>query len=123
MPTLISIGVVDMGIGPGYHYRSCSSSPYAVPNSNPDPQNFRVIREQLVLSYLVLEVEYPDAKNFEGRKIMVYKGFANSKQVLKATGGTLDPHFAEDRVSPVARFAPTKSGWKTAVLFANALQS
>ena len=103
--------------------KSCSSSPYTVPNSNPDPENFLVIRERAVSGYLVLEIRYPDAKNFEGRKIMVYKGFASIEQLLAATGGTLDPHFAEDRVSPIARFAPTTSGWWNAILFANALQS
>ena len=111
-----------MGIGLG---GKCSSSPYSVPNSNPNPANFKIIREKVILHLspiLVLEVEYPDAKNFEGRKMMVYSGFESSKQLLAVTGGKLDPHFSETGVSPTARFRPGASGWSNALKFARMLK-
>jgi hypothetical protein len=98
--------------------KNCSSSPYAIPGSNPDPRNFKILRERVVHSMLILEVEYPDAKNFEGRKIMIYTGFDSSKQLLEVTKGVLNPHFAERGVSLIARFRPDNSGWSTAVRFA-----
>jgi len=109
---------IDKEVNMGLSFGGCSSSPYAVPNSNPNPRNFKVIREQTIRGFLVVEVEYPDAKNFEGRKIMVYSGFTSSKDLLDATCGELDPHFSEHGVSPVARFKPGFVGWKHAINFA-----
>lgn len=109
-----------MGLGP--FHKSCMSSPYAIEDSNPNPKNFKIIREKLVHFILILEVEYPDAKNFEGRKIMAYSGFESSKQLLEVTKGVLDPHFAEHGVSPIARFKPDSIGWASAVRFAKCAQ-
>jgi hypothetical protein len=106
-----------MGIGLGSR---CKSSPYAVQNSNPDPKRFRVLTEHSTTNssgrqFLLLRVNYPDAKNFEGDKIMLYEGFRSSKQLLKATGGELDPHFARQFAAPLARFKPDDRGWTAAL--------
>lgn len=57
--------------------------------------------------YCMLWLNYPEAKNYRGDKIVVY----NNKltQILSLT--TLDPHFLEDGISPIARFEPTIRGW------------
>ena len=105
--------------------KSCTSSPYAVPNSNPTPANFKITHEKVILHLspvLILEVEYPDAKNFEGRKIMVFSGFESSRELLAVTKGKLDPHFSETGVSPVARFKPGSVGWSNAIKFARMLK-
>lgn len=94
-----------MGISIG---KSCWSSPYAVPNSNPDPEVFRILQEDLINGYLILLVEYPNCTNFEGKKLMVYKGFNSSAALLKLNRGKLDPHFATTKGSPIARFRPTE---------------
>lgn len=108
--------------------KSCSSSPYAPPASGaPNPERFRLIRQERYAAtesggdnlMLVVEVEYPDAKNFEGRKIMVYQGVRSFTELLRRTGGTCDPHFADGPNAPVARFSPAPGGWEAAVWFAS----
>ena len=94
-------------MGMGFFGRSCYSSPYAVQDSNPNPTNFVILHEQNIGKYLILHVKYPDCKNFEGQKLMVYKGFKNSEELLKHNLFKLDPHFRNDKGSPIARFAPT----------------
>jgi hypothetical protein len=97
-----------MGLFPNKWKGACASSPYAVQDSNPDPSNFRIIEERMVGKYLVLLVSYPNCKNFEGKKLMVYKHFKNSKELIKFNLGKLDPHFADRKGSPIARFAPNE---------------
>lgn len=95
-----------MGIGIGSR---CNSSPYAIPDSNPNPSNFFVLQEDRYGDFLVLLVRYPNCTNctnYEGKKLLVYKGFKNSKQLLERATGRLDPHFSEGSASPIARFKP-----------------
>jgi len=82
---------------------------------NPDPENYvidRCIESPLGL-HVVLEVTYPDCKNYEGKKIMVYEYVTLDELVEQQH---LDPHFAESKRfhSPIARFEPTERGWKMA---------
>lgn len=90
---------------------TCSSSPYAVVDSNPDPQKFVIVNESYVNGFLVLHVRYPNCTNFEGNKLLVYRhiGITSSQSLLKKTGGKLDPHFSSG-LSPVARFIPNEEG-------------
>lgn len=105
--------------------KNCTSSPYAAPNSNPNPEVFHIIKSQCVETTtgvaLVVKVHYPDAKNFEGMKIMVYEGIYNVADLIRLTCNHLDPHFAEHGTAPIARFAPTDKGWRYAVSFAGSL--
>jgi len=94
-----------MGCGP-FSGRTCSSSPYAVPNSNPNPERFKIIDEWSQNGFLILLVNYPDAKNYEGNKLLVYRGFISSSMLLAHNRGRLDPHFYQDKGSPIARFRP-----------------
>lgn len=115
-----------MGIGPGYKYRGCSSSPYSVPGSNPVPSNFKVVdwrhfRNRKGKVHLLVKVKYPDATNYEGVKIMVYEGFDQVHDLLERVNYKLDPHFSANRISPIARFAPTDEGWALAIKFAGSL--
>jgi hypothetical protein len=91
---------------------------------NPDPKNFRILRNftdgDETGCVLVVEVEYPDATTFEGRKIMVYQGISLEFLEVQGVKFGLDPHFAQNEqlASPVARFIPTEEGWNMAVGFA-----
>jgi len=107
----------------GVFGKNCSSSPYAVPNSNPNPVNFKILEEKAVGQMLVLKVQYPDATNYEGIKILVYMNFTKSEDIIFKNRGKLDPHFAGDgSVSPVARFEPTVVGMYMAIKFCHAMQ-
>jgi hypothetical protein len=96
-----------MGIGIFSHWReddySCAAPP--VP-PNPDPKKFTILSVCQYDSAYVLKVKYPDATNFEGVKVMVYRGkFPGLGKVTE-----LDPHFYEDDTSPIARFRPDVEG-------------
>lgn len=113
-----------MGIGPGYRRKSIvvvskGAKDYTnrVINdygNNPDPKNFKILKFEEIGNYTVLKVNYPNCTNFEGNKIMVYFGY-RAHQLY--TLNELDPHFSEDKISPIARFAPTELGWLSAVAF------
>ena len=60
----------------------------------------------------VLKVQYKNIEHFEGIKIIVYRG--SRPQML----GKLDPHFADDSRSPIARFRPSLRGWADACAYA-----
>jgi len=80
---------------------------------NPNPLNYDILRSKQVGKNVVMEVLYPDCKNYEGRKILV---FANTTIRKITDQGILDPHFSENKkyISPFARFEPTNVGWKMA---------
>lgn len=109
-----------MGIGP--FRRSCftNSSPTAIP-PNPNPSNYKLVREELVGQVLIVEVEYLGCTNFEGRKIMCYQGVRSFEELQTICKGVIDPHFSKSRKSPIARFKPTKSGWLMAKILAKSI--
>lgn len=73
---------------------------------NPDPENFTILNEIRIGKYLMVEAHYPDATNFEGKKIMIYKTETSMKNIKK-----LDPHFSKTEPSPLIRLTPTTKGW------------
>jgi hypothetical protein len=83
---------------------------------NPDPQNFNIMQSEKVGRFVILLVQYPDCKNYEGDKVLVFEGVA--LETLKRLS-SLDPHFCNSRahLSPVARFVPTIQGWLYATKF------
>jgi hypothetical protein len=95
----------------------CSSSPYSAPDSNPDPKNFRILFYSKMNHYLMVVVHYPNCKNFEGLKVMVYEYIYSVEELIQKTKGELDPHFSKDCISPIARFKPTDEGIKMAKKF------
>lgn len=86
---------------------------------DPNPERFEFIRLERIGAYCIAEVLWPDAKNFDGRKIALYR--ATPDELRKAT--RLDPHFQETRgpLVPVARFEPTEDGWQMARMLAKRL--
>lgn len=86
---------------------------------NPNPSNFK-IEKMIELENTYVEVFYPDAKNYEGQKVMVYRGRV-AEQIMRAK--ELDPHFAENGLGPIARFAPTIEGKLIAMQLAKTILS
>lgn len=83
---------------------------------NPDPLNYQISEYHTIGKYLIIKIHYLDCKNYEGNKIMVYEN-CTLKQLLKQK--YIDPHFCDNKKyhSPIARFVPTKIGWKMALNF------
>jgi hypothetical protein len=83
---------------------------------NPNPANFRILHSEQIGDYLLLSILYPDCINYEGKKILVFKGVTLSELKKQKR---IDPHFSENKLyhSPIARFEPTLTGWKMAQTF------
>ena len=68
--------------------------------------------------FIVLTVRYPDARNFEGKKILVFRRMHPVDMPLaQIFGDELDPHFCESGKGPIARFIPTEEGRRLARAF------
>ena len=86
----------------------------------PEPTNFELVSYRIFgVKTLVVEIVYPDCKNFEGHKILVYDDAEKFNALLKQ--GSVDPHFFEHSYSPIARFEPTERGRALAIAFAKTL--
>jgi len=87
----------------------------------PRPTNFKLVSYLAFGAYVVVEIVYPDCKNFEGHKILVYDDAKKFAELFKT--GSVDPHFFEHVYSPVARFEPTDRGRSMAIAFATAMSA
>jgi hypothetical protein len=87
-----------------------------------DSYIFKITEWYISGEYLVVKINYPTAKHYEGNKVLVYEGLA-IEELKKRT--SIDPHFSEskDFPSPIARFEPTNEGWLNAMKFASMLHS
>lgn len=74
--------------------------------SAPNPNNFLVKRVVEFKACFVSLVVYPDAKNYEGKKVLVTRTDPRKMKIL-------NPHFEFGGVV-IARFEPTDLGWKLA---------
>lgn len=84
-------------------------------NNNPNPRNFSILREsEIKRGRIALLVHYPDATNFEGKKIIILS--TEDYNLVKSTN-ILDPHFSDTGQTVIARFAPTENGWSDALKF------
>jgi len=103
----------------GLFKKTCytNSSSYAIA-PNPNPGSFTLKRVKQYVNGLVAEINYVGCTNFEGNKICVFENMTESKlRSLKS----IDPHFANSRNAPVARFKPDALGWERACYFAMGL--
>ena len=92
---------------------ACGSGGGSPLPGDPIPTNFKFLKTHEAGKYTVTEILYPDASNYEGRKIAIYK--CDIKTLHKAI--RLDPHFNEKtgKLVPIARFEPTEQGWNMAL--------
>ena len=83
---------------------------------NPNPANYDILIQKDFPNFSILLIRYPDCKNYEGNKILVFR----KKDVVRMKEQKLiDPHFCDNKkfASPVARFEPTTEGMKMAEFF------
>lgn len=83
------------------------------PTLMPNPNNYKILRYKEIFNALVIEIEYPDCNNYEGRKILVFD--CTYSELMKQK--VIDPHFSDNKefYSPVVRFVPTEIGWIAAI--------
>jgi hypothetical protein len=91
--------------------------PPKLPEGNPNPYRFEILEQRLEYNFVILKVKYPDAKNYEGEKILV---FHDIPYTFFVNITYLDPHFFDGKTSPVARFKPDEEGMQMAVTFCRA---
>ena len=112
-----------MGLSP---FKNCSTNygPPA-PAPNPDPSRWLLLDAWIYddAAY-VLRVRYLDATNFEGMKVMVYRGKAPTWVYPEASKESvkLDPHFTPRKSSPIARFRPDAEGIAMAKAMAESIR-
>ena len=101
-----------MGCGYKMSTSSYGEAPRKLVAGNPDPTNYEIVAKTKYKKALVLEVMYPDCLNYEGRKILVYHTTKTLDDIIRINGGTLDPHFSDNKtkISPIARFEPSDLG-------------
>ncbi len=102
----------------GPRYSSDSYDQPVVPTGSPDPKRYKIERTEQYGDFLIVKINYPDCSNYEGNKILVYRGIDH--ETLEAQQ-FIDPHFCEKKEwhSPVARFEPTERGLEYARIFAS----
>lgn len=96
-----------------------SSGGSALLPGDPNPERFEIQGLVQIGRFVVATIVWPDAKNFEGRKIAVYRATPAELRAAKR----LDPHFQEDGgpLAPIARFEPTLLGKDAALACARYL--
>lgn len=106
----------------GIFKSAISSSKYDINynynNGNPKPNNYKIIRYHEENDYLLMEINYPDCKNYEGNKILLFKGI---KLLDIINQKIIDPHFSDNKEihHPIARFIPNNQGWDMALNLIN----
>jgi len=85
-----------------------------VVKGNPIPSNYKILSNEVINGYLILLINYPDANNYEGNKILVFDKGVTVINLLEQVN--IDPHFSnnENYISPLARFEPTDRGMEMA---------
>jgi hypothetical protein len=85
------------------------------PSPNPNPNNYEIIEHLESNGWLLIKIKYPDCKNYEGIKILLFRN-VTVMDLLKQK--LIDPHFSENKEykSPFARFEPTEFGWEAAMI-------
>lgn len=83
---------------------------------DPDPLNYKILSSFESGDYLILEIKYLNCTNYEGKKILVYKGVTLLELFNQKY---LDPHFSNSEIykHPIARFVPTDEGLAMAKVF------
>lgn len=108
-PKISRSGVSGARVRTEYVYVNAASQQLG----NPNPSSYEVVQSVAINGHLLVQIKYPDCTNYEGNKILLYRGLT-LKQLLDQK--LVDPHFSnsEKYKSPIARFEPTLYGWNLA---------
>ncbi len=83
--------------------------------------NFKVLRSSQIGKNLLVEIQYFEFSNFDGKKIMLYENMDIKKLLLEKE---INPHFLDDKIrSPIARFRATEFYWIFAENFLKYMES
>jgi hypothetical protein len=102
----------------GMYKKRCRMGPCNPQALAPNPLNFKFTRVMQVGGHTVAEIRYPDCKNYEGLKVLLFKE-TDAAQLMKREH--IDPHFGHTLNAPFARFTPAAGGWDAAVRLARIL--
>lgn len=80
----------------------------AIKPPNPDPLLYRVISQEIIGKYSIVEAKYTGCTTFNGRKLMVLK------TDKKIGSSPLDPHLLGKGHEVIARFEPNENGRRLA---------
>lgn len=95
-------------------FKTCSTNESAIA-PNPNPSHWKLLEKIEYRNSYILKVKYDGCNNFEGVKVMVFKGKYKYVKIL-------DPHFRRNaKYSPIARFQPNAEGWSLAIEVAKKL--
>lgn len=75
--------------------------------TDPDPLRFNIKSVESYPGFTLAVVEYPGCTTFEAMKVLVFSG---NMVARLTTVKRLDPHFSEDGLGPIARFAASPQG-------------
>lgn len=103
-------------MGTNIFKRNCHTNTEITTAPNPNPSRYVILDREVIGNATVLKVRYLDCTNYEGVKVMLYKGEFDPSPDMP-----LDPHFQESVHSPIARFEPTEEGWYLAKMLATQL--
>lgn len=99
--------------GGGLSVSSINSSDKRLSDPNPNPRNYHINKLYEYTNGYVMDISYPNCTNYEGRKILVYRGYIEDHSADFMRYG-IDPHFCEVPYAPIARFIPTEKGLEMA---------
>ena len=105
------MGIMKVMSSSSYDRPTTTSFKYETVKGNPDPYNCRIVEHLEKCGHLLVLINYPDCRNYEGNKVLLYK---YTKLVEIKRQGSIDPHFScnMNSISPIARFEPTEEGWR-----------
>lgn len=95
-------------MGIGLHFSSCDGP---LQPGQPNALRFKIIKTLASPNYLLATIKYPDATNFEGLKVLLFKGMSEEELVGMRK---IDPHFLLEEPRLIARFRPDSTGVKLA---------
>ena len=86
------------------------------PLPDPNPDNYKILRYSEIRGCLIIELQFLDCVNYEGRKILVFENCTINDLIKQKN---IDPHFSDSKEfkSPVSRFEPSERGWAWAWKF------
>lgn len=89
----------------------------AHPN-DPNPRNYEIKKVYYYKDYVIAKIHYLNCINFEGVKILVFKGVTEFNRINDEKN--IDPHFLESN-NVIARFRPGPDSFQIAINFVKSL--
>ena len=94
--------------------RYSPSTPISTSSPNPNPYKYKITFVEVFGDFIVAEILYDGCTTYKGKKVAVYK--TSLRKLMGAE--SLDPHFLESGLCPIARFPANESGLQDAINFA-----